>query len=700
VIIFPYVHSHHPHSINILIQLISSLLADLRKLEIEVLVTVLQSLVVQDESSPPPLSTAECDTRGSTLSQTDSPPRSRPLRFDDDTKDASATSWKSQHPNSLAKSDSTRDANNGGGGIRVLVTAEKLIVRLADDVPLQDTLRRYSMSSDPNIFQNKRNRGDDPQCVCMTIKSPCLESYPLQSTTATSSPLFSFGKIVKFSANDFSLFDMSIVQLNAGAGGGKWCSGARYGDGCHEVPILHKTSLRFEPDGKSRESTRSGVVIPDFFKLEITIEESNGRNLVQNRTSTQAKLAVKTITVQMSIHNVTFRFDPKSSWIHRLLHIFSAATTQPVQCRNSGAYTPATKSEQSVTVTPTKGYSDRESKRWDGSAGGVGRSSGSAMMTEEGDCDVEEVEEGKEQVRGPGQVFPPSSTPASLSSQTYAYDASNPRLRADTPYHADVTIASLGTRQIIRVSVVMHQLLVDYCCSLGEEAGPLRVQPDLPQQYCPVASRLLFSVGQLSISSHLISDSTEQKVSCVVREACLRLSNRVLKDSPYEQSPMDIFGVCKSSGERGSGRGDSFQASQGKNDFVNRNFKAAQDNQKTVSGNETLHIGGRAKPIGDGLTLQDFIDAHRFVVICALDTLSTVVSIPVRHNENTDANDSVHPGLRERSAREARTHVSPTTVAKLSAAAKLGELRLSACKDTLHLLSVSWTTHVPSRNIL
>jgi hypothetical protein len=140
--------------------------------------------------------------------------------------------------------------------------------------------------------------------------------------------------------------------------------------------------------------------------------------------------------------------------------------------------------------------------------------------------------------------------------------------------------------EITKVSVRVRKCLIDYCC---EE----------------ISSRVLVSVGLLSVSSTIVSNSPNYSLKFGVNDFSLLISNKLIHNVEFEQSPLDVMG----------------------------NFTNITTNQDIYSDNKSILKGGRNnendnKKPDNFITLDydRFIDAHGFVQLATVDHLDNTIT--------------------------------------------------------------------------
>lgn len=129
-------------------------------------------------------------------------------------------------------------------------------------------------------------------------------------------------------------------------------------------------------------------------------------------------------------------------------------------------------------------------------------------------------------------------------------------------------VSSSKIFEVTRVSVSVRKCLIDYGCQLQN-------------------SRILVSVGLLTMSSTIVSSSPSFRLKFVVEDFNLFLSNKLLDDASPEQTPLRRFGTSERA----------------------RAMQPQSYQKSTVA-----------------LDFDTFIDAHSFVQIATVDRLENIVS--------------------------------------------------------------------------
>ena len=171
--------------------------------------------------------------------------------------------------------------------VGLVLTADVVIIRISEDVPLRD----HYVSPQNGIY------GACPVCYSLAVKCPIVEMF------VKPPGMIYFG----VHSQDFSLFEMSLLQCESG-GGGDWCRGVKCGEGAYEIPFLHRTTL-------NQAWNNSSSNLPFAFSFQVMIEnEVIEKNIL---------LSPKRVSVHITLQDVTLRYDPMSVWFLKMINLLT-----------------------------------------------------------------------------------------------------------------------------------------------------------------------------------------------------------------------------------------------------------------------------------------------------------------------------------------------------------------------------------------
>jgi hypothetical protein len=320
----------------------------------------------------------------------------------------------------------------------------------------------------------------EPFCLCVAALEPRIEMF-----TSGAETFFSI------QSDDASLFEMTHDQardLHRRDGHSGSCQAARCGPQAHCVPFLHRTSLTsrsgyWDNDHFGEPSTRATVASrPPTFRLQLMLTEEPSYSRLDDTM-------VYTIAVHMALHDITFRYEPTSSWISKLIALLTPESPQQIlQKRNRN-----TSGSEVRSLAPCL------------AAGG--RRHTNTANTSLDNCNEASTFE--------ASTFEASNSLASLGCNSALCDLS---VGHGSPSPPSVTIPF----EITKISIRARKCLIDYCC----EETP---------------SRVILSVGLIRLSSTLVSNSPRVGLKFQVRDVGLYLSNRLMRNDELEQSPLNML---------------------------------------------------------------------------------------------------------------------------------------------------------------
>lgn len=203
-----------------------------------------------------------------------------------------------------------------------------------------------------------------------------------------------------------------------------------------------------------------------------------------------------------------------------------------------------------------------------------------------------------------------------------------------------------------RLSISVQKLLVDFC------------QPKL-SAYEGAESRLLLSIGNLQLSSTLVSNSPRVGLKLLVNDVSIRIGNRLLRNPLLEQSPVDVDGR-----------------------YIEEYL--LEDESHRVSGRRDISHQHQ-QPLVLSLDFDSFIDVHQIVTMGNIDHLECKLDLNAAYKAPPLSPDKKY-------LQGSITQNSDKCVA-VSFEATAGTLFLYGCADSLHLLAVSMCVYIDLFNL-
>jgi len=518
------------------------------------------------------------------------------------------------------KGQNSCKANTGGstGGAAKLKPPSFLALRVFSHI--------LSVRFAPDCIKSSSVRVPDTKkdifAYCFSIREPHFELvsstvYPDGSVTPT--PVFSSSSssnttsyqvkdLYTIAASDLSFFEIPLSQLETTptcwgdkeddseslshtGGRGESCRGARFreskgggghGREYHFIPLLHRTSLESAMMGKGGgglsggkdegthqmgEGMLGGQGRPKHRALKFTVCMMEDVTLttaytpIALSTSVSSSSFAKPVVSSSSLRNtsfdlclsdMTYRFDPHSMWFQHFPEIFDPiGSTDIVPCKPCG--------------TDSQDGSGGAAKSGDG-VGGVGGASAATV-----------------------NIF--GRTRLSLSVNKLLIDCCQP----------DNTEEQLLKRLSQTHKIPSQPRHAEGTGSSGSGRKRRHSHSHIPS----IESRILLSVGKVSVSSTLVTNSNRVALSATLSDASVRVSNKLIRRSSVgkhglpkvgnaagpvgsciEQSPVDILGY-----------------------YIEETYGSSKPSSRS------------ARPTLDDLTIDfdTYVDVHGFVLMGALD---------------------------------------------------------------------------------
>lgn len=387
---------------------------------------------------------------------------------------------------------------NSSDGFGILLYSQCSTLRISENTNeysrMTTTQQNESNADNPEIPQGVSNLlFSDPFSLCMAVSQPLIK-------------VFSRNQDIFFSiqADDISMFEMNLSQceeLSKGIIGGS-SRAVRVGPLAYCVPFLHRTTLHGKSGVWNISGDKNKKSFDSLSDLWSPGDDHTFRLQLLLRESENTWTPSRSVSFNMSLQDVTIRYDAASSWLLKVVDLFTP-------------------------LTPSQIVSNRRRrnllwlKYYD-----------SSNFTGEFLENIEDTEE---------------SHDGSSSS------VENPFEKTD-------------------VSVRVRKCIIDYCCQ-------------------SVSSRLLFSVGHLSMSTSILSNTSKFSLAFKVDDISLHISNKLLFLPSAEQSPLDPFAFRSKVWENNSSK------------------------------------GAWVSSLDKWIDRDNFLDIHGFVQILTLSSMSNIVSL-------------------------------------------------------------------------
>lgn len=392
-------------------------------------------------------------------------------------------------------SDNNSKSAESGFGIRFAVEVSTIVVSENTDQNPAETTE----AGGTGVKDNDTH----PLAYCLSIYSPTIQLYSVQHTMC-------FG----ISAADLSIYEYmalhSICSTGPGAVGNNCRNefppaehrGARHGSNKYHIPLIHRTKLNCPWDEDSvdfinnqdsdpmsnsyfkinmnnkpfKTPSRTKQTKAHVFEFQMLMQDEYASSL----DSTKASTVTKTMSINLSLQDVTLRYDPVSTWLLRIVDILTPS--------DSSTNTNTTSSKANV----------------DESVGGNAELLDDLYMNNSTLMVDSLIFNDPTPVEPPHQYeSQPLSGSAILDNEVMSYR--NSPVRAGS--FAIPRLSPIIYRRT-NISVQVSRFMVDYC------------SPKTP-------SRVLLSVGLLSLASHMNSTSAHIiPLKFTVHDVSLYLANR------------------------------------------------------------------------------------------------------------------------------------------------------------------------------
>lgn len=400
----------------------------------------------------------------------------------------------------------------------------------------------------PSANANGAGRPTSPVSSTESVK-PVV---PIEYTVAIQEPMIQVLVVdsctrVCINANDISIYErpVDLPQQPRDEHTGAWASnvGPRWGEQRYNIPLIHRTKLRCPWDYSTPEYQHQQQQASNGNSKGINQQGISGQALphvfefeMVLDESMQGAVCHKRMGVKLALQDVTLRYDLSSVWLLNIIDILTPAIDERVQKEDD-------EGEGEATSSTTENEME-QSQQMDLSA-----------------------------VLQSDVFHDPLADSTAVSAAVQRKHARRARLtRTESPTPV--------TYRMTTISILVSRFMVDYCCPL-------------------TPSRVLFSVGILSLDSNMNSISTQVKLKFKVHDVALHLSNR-LNDRHHgylEQAPL-------------IGRSGEYEYPSG----------IGSNTGVVTRRRQSMHV--------QQITEMDiFLDTHMFVQLCTLDFIDLIVTI-------------------------------------------------------------------------